>query len=147
MKKYRNETEGIYERTQMQKQVILQRLRERGCRVTKQRLVILDTILKEECTCCKDIYAIASKKDAGIGVATVYRMINILEEVGAISRKNMYKVCCESEDCRFKKTCRVELDDDTVIELSEKKLNHVVKAGLMACGYVKGQDVKLVEKH
>ena len=26
------------------------------------------------------------------GVATVYRMVNLLEEIGAISRKNMYKV-------------------------------------------------------
>ena len=38
------------------------------------------------------------KQDSRIGVATVYRMINALEEIGAISRKNMYKVEC-TENC------------------------------------------------
>ena len=28
------------------------------------------------------------------GIATVYRIINMLEEIGAISRRNMYKVEC-----------------------------------------------------
>ena len=39
--------------------------------------------LQEECTCCKEIYFLASKKDPNIGMATVYRMINLLEEIGA----------------------------------------------------------------
>lgn len=33
--------------------------------------------------------------DHSIGIATVYRMVNKLEEIGAISRRNMYKVTCE----------------------------------------------------
>ena len=35
---------------------------------------------------------IQKMKDSKIGVATVYRMINSLEEIGVISRKNMFKV-------------------------------------------------------
>ena len=87
-----------YERTQMQKDIIIEKLREQGCRITKQRLVLLDIILSEECSCCKEIYYNASKLDSRIGSATVYRMINTLEEIGAISRKNMYKVAC-GENC------------------------------------------------
>lgn len=71
----------------MQKELILQKLKERGCRITKQRQVLLDVILQEEYTCCKEIYYKAVEKDAGIGPATVYRMVNLLEEIGAISRK------------------------------------------------------------
>ena len=41
---------------------------------------------------CKEIYYRASKIDNTIGTATVYRMINTLEKIGAIDRKNMYKV-------------------------------------------------------
>lgn len=82
---------------EMQKEIIIQKLKERGCRITKQRLVLLDVILEEDCSCCKEIYYKASKKDSRIGTATVYRMINSLEEIGVISRRNMYKIMCENE--------------------------------------------------
>lgn len=75
-----------------QKQIIINRLKADGCRITKQRLMLLDIILEDECSSCKEIYYRATKKDPTIGTATVYRMINTLEEIGAISRKNMYKV-------------------------------------------------------
>lgn len=45
-----------YQRTQMRKENIIEKLRERGCRITKQRQILLDVILKEECSCCKEIY-------------------------------------------------------------------------------------------
>ena len=75
-----------------QKEIIVQKLRERGCRITKQRLILLDIILEDEYSSCKEIYYRASKIDNKIGTATVYRMINTLEEIGAINRKNMYKI-------------------------------------------------------
>ena len=71
-----------YQRTKMQKDMIIKRLREEGCRITKQRRMLLDVILEEECSCCKEIYYRASKVDPGIGTATVYRMVNKLEEIG-----------------------------------------------------------------
>ena len=86
-----------YHRTQMQKEMIIQKLKEEGCRITKQRLMLLDIILEEDCSCCKEIYYKASKLDGKIGSATVYRMVNTLEEIGAISRKNMYKISCGEE--------------------------------------------------
>ena len=82
-------------RTKMQKELVLQKLREKGCRITKQRQMILDVILQEECSSCKEIYYKAKKEDGSIGKATIYRMINLLEEIGAISRKNMYKISME----------------------------------------------------
>ena len=72
-----------YERSRMQKDMILQMLKKRGCRITKQRMMLLDIILEEDCSCCKEIYYKASKLDPKIGTATVYRMINTLEEIGA----------------------------------------------------------------
>ena len=71
----------------MQKDLIIQKLKEQGLRITKQRLILLDIILEEDCSCCKEIYYKASQKDDKIGSATVYRMINTLEEIGAISQK------------------------------------------------------------
>lgn len=133
---------GIH-RTQMQKEIILQKLKERGCRITRQRKMLLDVILNEDCSSCKEIYYKASMKDSGIGTATVYRMINILEEIGALSRKNMYKIACGPE-CEVKDACVIEFDDDTIIELSGKSWNQVVQLGLRACGYSSGHKIKSV---
>ena len=78
-----------------------------------------------------------------IGSATVYRMINILEEIGAISRKNLYKIACSSE-CKAEDACTVELNDNTVYHLSAKKWNLVIQAGLKACGYLKDKGIRSV---
>ena len=76
----------------MQKEMIIERLRERGCRITKQRLMLLDIILEQECSCCKEIYYQVREKDHTVGIATVYRMIKTLEEAGVIDRRNMYRI-------------------------------------------------------
>ena len=117
-----------YQRTQMQKEIIIQKLKEQGCRITKQRLMLLDIILEEDCSCCKEIYFKASSRDSKIGTATVYRMINTLEEIGAISRKNMYKIAC-GNDCDIENACTIEFEDNTVIELSAKNWSRIIQAG------------------
>lgn len=125
-----------YHRTQMQKERIVQLLKAQGCRITKQRLMLLDIILEEECSCCKEIYYKASAIDGSIGAATVYRMINILEDIGAISRKNMYKIACGcTEECCMRDACTIELEDNRVYHLSAGSWNGVIRAGLTACGY------------
>lgn len=129
--------------TNMQKDIIVQKLRDRGCRITRQRLMLLDIILEEDCSSCKEIFYKASKQDKGIGAATVYRMINTLEEVGAISRKNMYRIAC-GKNCSVENACTIELEDESVIELSAGKWNQVIQAGLEACGYIKDQKVRSV---
>ena len=74
------------------KEQIIEKLKENGCRITKQRKMLIDIILENECSSCKEIYYKASRIDSKIGTATVYRMINTLEEIGAINRRNMYKI-------------------------------------------------------
>ena len=136
-----------------QREYIIRKLKERGCRITRQRLIILDIILQEDCSCCKEIYYKASSQDTKIGFATVYRMVNMLEEIGAISRKNMYKVACEelceNGSCQAEKkkaanSCIVELSDRTTYCLSAEKLDAVFQAGLKACGYIEDQEIKKI---
>lgn len=133
-----------YQRTKMQKEIILQKLKEQGLRITRQRVMLLDIILKEECSCCKEIYYKASKMDPKIGSATVYRMINTLEEIGAISRKNMYKIACGA-DCDVEQACTIELDNGIVYHLSATNWNAVILAGLKAQGYIREEKIKCVE--
>lgn len=137
------EQDRKYQRTRMQKENIIQKLKEQGCRITKQRLMLLDIILEEDCSCCKEIYYKASKLDDKIGTATVYRMVNTLEEIGAISRKNMYRIACDGAN-EQENACTIEFDDDTVIELSTSKWNQIIQTGLAACGYLNGQQVKSI---
>ena len=127
------------------KEQVIVKLKANGCRITKQRLMLIDIILENECSSCKEIYYKAAKQDERIGVATVYRMINALEEVGAISRKNMYKVEC-SEDCAFENACKIVLDDKTSVKLSPGSLNKVIQ-GLRHCGYLKDQKVTSIRVH
>lgn len=129
-----------FQRTEMQKEMVLQKLREQRCRITRQRKIILDVILQEECTSCKEIYYKVASVDSGIGAATVYRMINLLEEIGAISRKNMYRISC-CMNCEKENACLIELDDNTVCRLSAQNWYKVIAEGLKACGYVEGQKV------
>ena len=122
------------------KDEIIEQLKENGCRITKQRKLLIDIILKDDCASCKEIYYKASKQDKRIGVATVYRMINALEEIGAISRQNLYKIEC-GEGCRNDGGCEIILDDNTTYHLSPLKWNKVVQEGMKRCGYLKDQKV------
>lgn len=81
-----------FSRTQMEKETIFRKLRACGGRITAQRKILLDIILEEECVCCKEIYYKAIKKDPAIGIATVYRMVRSLEDIGAIRRNKMYEI-------------------------------------------------------
>ena len=127
----------------MQKEHIVETLREKGCRITKQRLMLIDIILEEECQSCKEIYYKASKLDPKIGTATVYRMVNLLEQIGAISRVNLYEVTCETGAKREEHV--IELDDSSVRVLTEPEWMRVIERGLRACGYIDRQNVRTVK--
>ena len=143
MLKSENKLAANYHRTRMQKEMVLQRLKENGCRITKQRKILLDIILQEECASCKEIYYKAVALDSSVGAATVYRMINLLEEIGAISRKNMYRISC-GMNCDKEDTCIIELDDESVCRLSSGEWYNVISEGLRCCGYVDEQKVSSV---
>lgn len=100
-----------FHRTEMQKELVIQKLREKGCRITKQRQILLDVILREE--------------------------------IGAISRKNMYQISC-CMNCDKEDACTIELDDHTVCRLSAQNWYKVISEGLRACGYVESQNVTKV---
>lgn len=74
-----------------EKENVLKKLKENGCRITKQRKIILDIILENRCSSCKEIYVQAAKMDQSIGMATVYRLVKELEKIGVLSRRIVYK--------------------------------------------------------
>ena len=70
-------------------------LQHNGKRITKQRKILLDIILNGQWECCKEIYYEAVKRDPSIGMATVYRMMSTLEEIGVLERRCVF---CMKED-------------------------------------------------
>ena len=54
-------------------------------------------ILNGDWECCKEIYYEAVKRDSSIGMATVYRMMTTLEEIGVIERRCVFRVRDEVE--------------------------------------------------
>ncbi len=127
----------------MQKNFIIEKLKERGCRITKQRLILLDIILEDQCSCCKEIYYKASRIDEGIGTATVYRMMNTLEEIGAINRKNMYQITSADEEFS-EDDYEIKLEDGSTLLFTNKDWQSVIRAGLIACGYIRKEEDFLV---
>lgn len=130
-----------YQRSSMQRSAIMDKLRREGCRITKQRKIILDIILQEECTCCKEIYFLASKQDPNIGMATIYRMINLLEEIGALKRKSAYRILGNDSQLHM---CSVQFDDQTIMRMDNEKLCKIIEKGMESCGYLNAKKVSRV---
>ena len=106
-----------------QKEQIIAELQKRGKRITEQRKILLDVILEGNWTCCKEIYYQAVRQDPSIGIATVYRMVKTLEDIGAINRKNMYRINCE-ENCGFRGDCVLVLENKEKVSFSMEDFSH-----------------------
>lgn len=119
-------------------------LKEKGLRMTEPRRLIINIVANEEFSCCKEVYFLAHKKDPNIGIATVYRMINILEEIGAISRKNLQKTVCTGRCCDMKGGCTVVTDKSKQIILSEADMEEALKYIMEKNGYSNVDEIKAV---
>mgnify|MGYP001016205475 CR=1 FL=1 len=79
------------------KAYVIDELKKHGFRITSQRKTLLDVILSDECGTCKEMYYEALEKDPSIGMATVYRTVKTLEDIGVIKRSNLYQIDYGSE--------------------------------------------------
>ena len=131
-------------RAQLGKEDIYTMLKEQGFRLTEQRRTIVDVIVNEDYSCCKEVYIMAHKRDESIGIATVYRMIQVLEELGAISRKNLTKKACSGRCCDMKGGCTVVTDKSKQIFLSEEDIQEALKYIMDKNGYTNVDEIKAV---
>ncbi len=76
---------------------VMDRLKDNGCRITKQRKLIVDVIMNNDFTSCKDIYYQVVALDKTVGMATVYRMIRVLEDIGVVKRIDMIELNKDAE--------------------------------------------------
>lgn len=76
----------------MSNEHVINILKSRGFRITKQRKLIIDIILASNGSTCKDIYYKVVTKDNTVGLATVYRMIRLLEDIGIVEHIDMIAI-------------------------------------------------------
>lgn len=83
-------------------------LKEKGLKVTMQRIEILEALegRPDEHLTAEEIYEIVKEKDTDIGLATVYRTIQLLAELNLIDKLNLgdgfvrYEIALQSDDGR-----------------------------------------------
>lgn len=121
-------------RIQMQREMILQKLKEAGFRITKQRVAVIDIILENDCSSCKEIIYKTAKINKEIGAATIYRTLNMLEEIGAINRRNLYTLSYP-EQVSNEAGVLIKLQNGAEYRLSEAEWDEVLRTGMQACGY------------
>ena len=130
-----------------EEELIIQRLKENGYRITPQRKCIIETIIHSDCHNVKDIYFQASKKDKTIGIATVYRVVRILEELEII-RCSTIDINHECVNCQKPDTILFLSDDEkekhkvTVLEMP--KWMEYLKKELRKRGMLENEKISIV---
>lgn len=80
----------------MRKEEKMKRVQEQlkchGYRLTNQRKLVLEIILDNEYSNCKEIYYEVKKRDGSVGIATVYRTVQVLEDIKVVNKKMMVHV-------------------------------------------------------
>lgn len=126
----------------IQKEDALSCLQKKGFRITKQRRTLIDVIFDGKCSSCKEIYYLASQKMPEIGIATVYRMLDVLEDVGAIKRHGAFQFCsCEGHELH---TCEIYLDNDRKIQFDQETLYMILQKGMESYAYIGKEKIKKV---
>ncbi|MCK0514446.1 transcriptional repressor [Anaerobiospirillum sp. NML120448] len=64
----------------------VQKLEQSGLRMTVQRRHIIDILTKSQCTSPKELWYEARQYVPDLGIATVYRLINRLEQIGVLAK-------------------------------------------------------------
>ena len=89
------------------KEQIIEKLKENGCRITKQRKMLIDIILENECSSCKEIFYKASQADEKIGfVFPIYSwappeiVLNFIRQLSlkGYKRQYLFFVCSCGDD-------------------------------------------------
>lgn len=119
-------------------------LKEKGYKLTPQRRSILDEILKHEGShlTTEEIYDLVKVNCPEIGLATVYRTVQLLEEMGVLCKLDLddgcsrYELCDEEENHQHHhlicQNCGevIEVQDDLLEELEqviENQYNFTIK--------------------
>lgn len=72
------------------KSQVVEKMQEHGKKLTDQREILINIILEDKWHSYKEIYYEAVKRNVQISIATVYRTMDLLEEIGILRRCYQY---------------------------------------------------------
>lgn len=133
-----NDEKKIIER---QREEILLQLRKQGLRITKQRRLIIDILLNHRFECKKAICYYVHQADPTVGNATVYRMLQMLEQMGVLCPANSYQIQMQEEE---EKPCIVIMKDKKQLILSQMEWKRAVIQVLEQRGYQEQEIEKVI---
>ncbi|WP_346663946.1 Fur family transcriptional regulator [uncultured Merdimonas sp.] len=81
------------------KETFKEMLRKKGLKVTDQRLLVLETLAdhRDKHMTCEDIYEMVKAECPGIGLATIYRTVQLLLEMQLVDRISLDDGCVRYE--------------------------------------------------
>jgi Fe2+/Zn2+ uptake regulation proteins len=71
---------------------VIRQLKGNGYRITEQRRLLIQLILENEYSSCKEIYFAAREENHNVGLATVYRMVQLLEGMELIHKEMVVRL-------------------------------------------------------
>ncbi len=129
-------------------EIIQEQLRKKGLRITQQRKLLIDIILEDECSSCKEIYYKAIKKDSTVGIATIYRMVKTLEDLGVINRKNLYLIDYKNLDIENdNQVLFIDEKTEQVTEVKKGEWFSSLKKTLMEQGFTDIENISILVKN
>jgi len=134
-----------------QKTHLINALRAKGQRVTKQRLLILEVLTEsKEHLDAWQVSEQVKARDAGIGIATVYRTLALLKDIGLVQEHRLgeehghFESMPDAPHFHFKcKKCDyvIEFEAPSVLKVVNTMINEegiqVVDTHLLISGYCK----------
>ena len=129
--------------TDEQREEILSQFRRQGLRITKQRKLILDILLSHRFECKKAICYYVREADPTVGNATVYRMLQVLEQMEMLCPENSYEVQIKQKD-KQEKQCVIVMKNKKKLILSQQEWQEAVIQSLEKRGYYNHEIEKVI---
>lgn len=118
----------------VQREKVVARLRKEGFRITKQRILIIDTLLEHRFECKKAVCYYVQQIDSSIGMATVYRFLQVLEQMEVLKPENSYMVQVEQKLCQEQK-CTVFMNNNKKLVLKPSEWKQAIMSLVEKKGY------------
>ncbi len=103
-----------------------------GYKLTPQRRLVLEVLTENESDhlSAEEVFNLSRKRDGDIGIATIYRTLDLLEEVGIVHKcdfgdgRSRYELSLESQDEHYHHHL-VCLECRKILEVEEDLLNQL----------------------
>ena len=114
--------------------ILKEKLRETGFKITPQRRAVIDILLKHksEHLSSEQIYDLVRVNCPEIGLATIYRTMQLLDEIGVRYELSLNKDECHNHHHLICKNCSkiIEVQED-LLESIENKIQQIYKFSII----------------